>query len=33
MGYSFAAHMLGAVRTEQLRWIATDYLIQDGGVV
>jgi hypothetical protein len=25
--------MLGAVRTEQLRWIATDYLIQDGGVV
>lgn len=33
MGYSFAAHLVGKTSLEQFRWIATDYLIQDAGVI
>lgn len=33
MGYAFAAHMIGTVRAERFRWAATDYVIEDAGVL
>lgn len=33
LGYSFAAHLDGSVRLENLRWISTDYVLEDAGVI
>lgn len=33
MGYSFAAFLKGTVRNETMRWISTDYLLEDAGVL
>lgn len=33
MGYSFAAYLKGTTRNESMRWISTDYLLEDAGVL
>jgi hypothetical protein len=33
LGYSISAHMMGACKNVKLRWMATDYLMEGGGVV
>lgn len=33
LGYCFAAHMVGSVRLEVLRWSSTDYVVEAGGVI
>lgn len=33
LGYCISAHMSGSLKNSKLRWAATDYLIQGGGVI
>lgn len=33
LGYCFAAHLIGTVKAEQLRWSSTDYVVEAGGVI
>lgn len=33
LGYCISAHIKGAARNSKLRWAATDYLVDDGGVI
>lgn len=33
MGYSFAAYLKGTTRNENVRWVSTDYLLEDAGVL
>jgi hypothetical protein len=33
LGYCISAHMIGACQNVNLRWAATDYLVDDGGVL
>lgn len=33
LGYSISAHMMGTTRNARLHWAATDYLVDDGGVI
>ncbi|ABR91434.1 Uncharacterized conserved protein [Janthinobacterium sp. Marseille] len=33
LGYCISAHIKGAAKNSKLRWAATDYLVDDGGVI